>query len=73
MARLVIGIEFLVAVAVILYAGLREYRNVFDGAPEAVLVAVEASCNAAVASASCHAVAQEFTAAIGSPRTLLAR
>ena len=61
-ARLVIGIEFLVALAVILYAGLREYRNVFDGAPQAVSVRVEASCSAATASANCQAVAQEFTA-----------
>ena len=60
-ARLVIGIEFLVAVVVILYAGLREYRNVFDGAPQAVSVRIEAFCSAAVVSASCHAVAQEFT------------
>jgi len=60
-ARLVIGIEFLVAVVVILYAGLREYRNVFDGAPQAVPVRVEASCSAAVVSASCHAAAEEFT------------
>jgi hypothetical protein len=60
--RLVIGVEFIVAVVIILYAGLREYRNVFDGAPQAVPVRVEASCDAAVTSAICHAVAEEFTA-----------
>jgi len=60
-ARIVIGVEFLFAVAVILYVGLREYRNVFDGAPPAVPVQVAASCGGAVASATCHATVQEFT------------
>jgi hypothetical protein len=60
-AQVVIGIEFLVAVAIILYAGLREYRNVFEGAPQAVPVRVEASCSGAGTSTGCHAVAQEFT------------
>jgi len=55
LARIAIGIEFAVAVAIIVYAGLHNFRDVFQGAPPAVRVRISASCDAADGSGSCEA------------------
>ena len=60
--RVAIAIEFVVALAIVVYAGLRNYRDVFNGAPSAVPARiVSASCTPSGADGNCHASAQELT------------
>jgi len=55
LARIVIGVEFGAAVAIIVYAGVHDFHDVFQGAPPAVRARISASCDAAGESGSCGA------------------
>ena len=61
-ARLVVAVEFVLAVAAIAYAGYHDLPDVFVGAPRAVPVRIAASCGGAAASESCAASVMELNA-----------
>jgi hypothetical protein len=60
LVRPAIALEFAVAVAIVLYAGLRTAGAVWHGAPPAVPVRLSISCTAASPATSCDASAQEL-------------
>ena len=55
--------EFVVAVAVIVYAGVHDVKDVFFGAPAAVAVQIDGSCEAGDPSVPCHVSVAELHAA----------
>ncbi|PYR36990.1 MAG: hypothetical protein DMF93_18785 [Acidobacteria bacterium] len=58
--RAVVGVELVIAVAVIIYAGLHDVDAVFSGSPPGIPARIAASCRAIDSAASCSVVIDEL-------------
>jgi hypothetical protein len=60
-AAIVVGAEFAIAIALIVYAGCHDLRDVFVGAPAGLRIEVSGRCQAADTESPCHVIVTELS------------